>query len=186
MSDNELHIAAIEIRILTAIITKQARHEIEERFKAHGSSLSALQYRVLLLLQHAPYTIKDLSQQCMVEPATLVPVIDALERQGLVQRGHDPHDRRRTPLALTEHGMTQLARIPFADDQDMIAGYLSGLNEDERHTFVAHLRGLTTHLLGDDHVARQITASLQRHMDFETSRQRFHNSPPPAKEEASS
>lgn len=186
MSDSELHMAAIEVRILTAIITKEARHELEQRFKAHGSMVSALQYRVLILLQHAPYTLKELSRQLMVEPATLVPVIDALERHDLLRRGHDPHDRRRTPLALTAQGIAQLDRIPFADEQDQIAGYLRGLDADERATFVKHLRGLTTHLLGDDHVVRQIAASLQRHMDFEMSQQRIPDSQQPTTEEAPS
>jgi DNA-binding MarR family transcriptional regulator len=34
----------------------------------------------------------------MLDPSTLVPAVDALERKGLAMRGQDPNDRRRNPL----------------------------------------------------------------------------------------
>ncbi len=113
MSDSELYRAALEVRILTAIVAKEARQDIEQRLKGYGAPISALQYRVLRQLEQGRSTVKELSQALMVEPATLVPVIGTLARFGFVRRGSDPRDRRRIPLELTESGQEHPSHIPF-------------------------------------------------------------------------
>ena len=63
----------------------------------------------LRLLQHTPFTLRELSDRMLVTPSTLVPVIDKLESEGLLVRGKDPDDRRRTPLELTERAREAVA-----------------------------------------------------------------------------
>ena len=167
MSGRELYQDALEVRILTAIVAKEARQDIEGRLKAYGFEMTALQYRVLRQLQQdGQLTIKELSRSCMVEPATLVPVIDALERHGIIRRGQDPHDRRRTPIELTEQGLEQLRAIPFEHEDDVIVRYLRQLPDEERHTFVHQLRELVTLLHGDDAAVRRITQAVESHFSF--------------------
>jgi DNA-binding MarR family transcriptional regulator len=178
MADSELHQAALEVRILTAIIAKEARQDMEQRLKGYGAPISVLQYRVLRQLQQGRYTIKELSQSCMVEPTTLVPVIDTLERHDFVRRGQDPHDRRRTPLELTAAGSEQLSHIPFADDEDVIVTYLRQLADAERQVFLGQLRDLVATIHGDDHAVRRITEAVKSHLEYGEQQQRQLHHPP--------
>jgi DNA-binding MarR family transcriptional regulator len=113
MDGTEIYRDALEALILMAMVAKEARQDAEHRLKGFGADVTAPQYRVLRQLQQGRCTIKELSQAMMVEPATLVPMIDSLEHQGLIRRERDPHDRRRTPIALTEQGHERLAHVPF-------------------------------------------------------------------------
>lgn len=159
------------MRILTAIVAKEARQDIEQRLKGYGVEITALQYRVLRQLQQQQGhpTIKELSQTLMVEPATLVPVMDTLERHSLVRRGRDPRDprdRHRMPLELTERGEEHISRIPFVHDEDVLVRYLRQLPAQERSVFVAHLRDLVTMMHGYDEAVRRIRQAVEDHVAF--------------------
>lgn len=158
---------ALETLILTAVIAKDARHDTEQRLKRFGAEFTAPQYRVLRQLQHVERsTIKELSRSMMLEPATLVPMVDSLERHGLIRRGSDPSDRRRTPLELTDAGREQLSRVPYIHEDDPIARYLGGLSVDERREFLRVLRGLATALHSDHHRIPYITDAVNAYFDF--------------------
>lgn len=158
---------ALETLILTAIIAKDARQDAEQRLKRFGADLTAPQYRLLRQLQQVgSSTIKDLSGTMMVGPATLVPMVDTLERHGFIRRGIDPNDRRRTPLELTESGRQRLDAVPFIHTDDPIARFLRELPEDERQRFLSHLRGLAEALHGDGHDVRHISDAVNAYFDF--------------------
>jgi DNA-binding MarR family transcriptional regulator len=156
---------ALEALILTATIAKDARQATEQRLKGFGATFTAPQYRLLRQLQQGRATIKELSRAMLVEPATLVNMVDTLERHGLLRRGADPHDRRRTPLELTEAGLAQLSQVPIVHENDPIAGYLRALSEAERMTFLRHLRGLVASLHGDENTVRHITDAVNAYFD---------------------
>ena len=82
MKRNDFHQAALEIRILVNIVAKMARRDLEQRLDASGIGVGALPFSVMRLLSYHPYTISELSRKMILKPATLVPAIDALERQG--------------------------------------------------------------------------------------------------------
>ncbi|MFZ5570868.1 MAG: MarR family winged helix-turn-helix transcriptional regulator [Thermodesulfobacteriota bacterium] len=48
--------------------------------------------------------LTDLSRCAGLEPSTMTGLIDRMERDGLVQRSSDPHDRRSLKVTLTEKG----------------------------------------------------------------------------------
>jgi len=50
-----------------------------------------------------------MARRLWLTPATLTPVVDALEAAGHVRRGRDPSDRRVVRLHLTEPGRSWLA-----------------------------------------------------------------------------
>ena len=170
--DDSLYRDALEVLILTATIAKEGRQDTEERLKGFGAALTAAQYRVLRQLQQGRYTIKSLSQSLMVEPASLVPMVDTLERHGFIRRGTDPHDRRRTPLELTDAGLAHLRRVPFVHEDDLIARYLAQLSGDERQTFLHQLRDLVKTLHGHDLGVRQIANAVNAYFDFGEQEQR--------------
>ena len=46
----------------------------------------------------------ELASRMNIEPPTLVRVLDRMERDGLIQRGRDPADQRRTVIEATARG----------------------------------------------------------------------------------
>jgi DNA-binding MarR family transcriptional regulator len=128
--------------------------------------LSALQHTLLRLLSHRPYTSSELSRKLHLDPATLVPVIDALERQGLVQRGRDPNDRRRQPLALTQSGADLLARLPIFDRSDALVVGLIALGDEPAQTLLQLLRELVGHMAPDADTSRELAATAHTARDM--------------------
>jgi DNA-binding MarR family transcriptional regulator len=166
MGGNEIYRDALEALILMATVSKEARQDTEHRLKGFGADITAAQYRVLRQLQQGRYTIKELSVAMMVEPATLVPMIDSLERQGLIRRELDPRDRRRTPIAVTDLGREQLGHVPFVHHDDPIARYFVRLTEDDRHAFLQHLRDLVVSMHGNEHAVLHIGEAVRKYFDF--------------------
>jgi len=165
--DDSVYRDALEVLILTAMIAKDARQDAEQRLKGFGADITAPQYRLLRQLQQVgSSTIKDLSGVMMVGPATLVPMVDTLERHGFIRRGVDPNDRRRTPLELTESGQQRLDAVPFIHTDDPIARFLRELPEDERQSFLRHLRSLAEALHSASHGVRHISDAVNAYFDF--------------------
>jgi DNA-binding MarR family transcriptional regulator len=65
---------------------------------------------VLAALDDDAPSHRDLAARLGVSPATLTPVLDALESTGQVRRERDPGDRRVVRLRRTAHGRERLAR----------------------------------------------------------------------------
>ena len=158
----EDHATALEIRILISIGTKLAARDLEQRLLAHGLAISALQHGMLRLLKQQHYTSSELSRKMSLTPATLVPAVDTLERHGLVTRGHDPSDRRRTPLLLTEAGADILARVPAVDDTDILVTSLRSFSPDERQQLLAMLRRLISAMTGDAATVISLSENLRQ------------------------
>jgi DNA-binding MarR family transcriptional regulator len=113
------------------------------------------------LLSHHQHTSSELSRKMNLDPATLVPVIDALERHGYVQRGKDPSDRRRSPLLLTEAGADLLARVPVFSRSDVLACALVSLGAEPTRELLRLLRELIRYMAPDDELAGHL-ASLEQ------------------------
>ncbi len=161
-NDAELHAAAHEIRILASILSKIATRDVEQRLQAGGVNISGMQYGLLRLLRDHPYTSSELSRKMMLTPATLVPAVDALERQGFVERGRDPHDRRRTPLVVTDAGRTLLERVPIIDNDDALVQSLIAMEVNQRQQLLAALRVLVGSLLNDPAHVQALGESVQQ------------------------
>lgn len=64
------------------------------------------QYLVMLALwERSPRRARDLSDELLLEPATLSPLLQRLESAGLVTRAKDPDDDRALALQLTPAGV---------------------------------------------------------------------------------
>ncbi|MFC4061307.1 MarR family winged helix-turn-helix transcriptional regulator [Planomonospora corallina] len=76
------------------------------------------QYLVMLALwQHAPLSVKDLSELLRLEPATLSPLLKRLEAAGLVERRRASADERSLAVVLTGRGHAlrgQALKVPEA------------------------------------------------------------------------
>ncbi len=154
--------AALELRLLIALIARQVRNDLDRQMRAAGLG-GWLQHAVLTLLGERSLTISEISRRLGVEPATLVPVVDALEREGLARRGQDPHDRRRSPLTLTERGQEKLARTSPMDQQDVLLSALHRLGDPEASRLLDMLRRLARLLSVEDEALQNVAVYADMH-----------------------
>ncbi len=127
MTTEEIEALALQIRALAAVVNKLAMRDLEQRLEARQVGVSGLQYAVLGRLRRNSTTLSDLSRRLSLAPATLVPVVDALESKGLVERGRDPQDRRRMPLHLTPAGEATVDRLPLVDGEDSLVRSITAM-----------------------------------------------------------
>jgi DNA-binding MarR family transcriptional regulator len=156
MSDKLRH-AAVELKMLGALIMKVGRESFEQRMQREGYEISALQFGLIrMLAMDGEHSLKELSQKVMVDPSTLVPSIDALERKDIVFRHRDPQDRRRVVIGLTEQGHSVAQRFHVVADDDAI--YQALLQMDEAD--VDHLLRLMRTLIQALPAGHQMMDSL--------------------------
>jgi len=75
-----------------------------------GIGLSGRQYMALAVLgSDEPSSQLELARLCGLLPAQVVPVVDELQRRGLVERQRDEADRRRSVVRVTPRGLELLA-----------------------------------------------------------------------------
>jgi DNA-binding MarR family transcriptional regulator len=79
------------------------KRTVNARVQHTGLSLARL--RVLFqLTERSTIRMGELSACVDVAPRTMTSTVEAMERDGLVQRRPDPHDRRATIVSITEAG----------------------------------------------------------------------------------
>jgi DNA-binding MarR family transcriptional regulator len=144
MNDNELKLTSLEIRILTGAITRIAHRSIEEYLNSRDIEISGLQLGIMHTLLMKSQTISELSRKFMLDPSTLVPVIDALEGKGMVIRERDPNDRRRIPLSVTERGRALVAEVSVVHEDDIVLQAVQALGVEK----AAHLLNLLREFIG--------------------------------------
>jgi DNA-binding MarR family transcriptional regulator len=133
---------AVELRMMIFILTKMIARRGEQRLAELGLDISWLQMGVLRALWSSPKTPTELSKHFMIDPSTLVPVIDALERKGYVERQKDPRDRRRTPLALTTSGHDVTGQMGWMGEHEPFAEAVAALGEEKTTQLLTLLRDL--------------------------------------------
>jgi DNA-binding MarR family transcriptional regulator len=109
-----------ELQALTGMIAKAAGRAMQERLAKSGIDLSPMQLGALRMLAMQPHTISELSKMFVLDPSTLVPVVDGLEARGLVERHKDPNDRRRVPIMVTSAGEHAVARMMELDGNNAL------------------------------------------------------------------
>lgn len=104
--------------------------------------LSSRGYFVLAHIdRQTPPSQQDLARRLMLDPTTIVGVVDELERLGYVVRRRSADDRRRYELHLTPSGVEALAEADRALDVTEI-DFFSPLSEAEQQQLHALLRTL--------------------------------------------
>ncbi|OON40750.1 MarR family transcriptional regulator [Izhakiella australiensis] len=98
---------------LTAHAWRQA---IDRRMKDNGLSMSSWMAVATLAIEPQPMTQKALAQAMGLEDASVVPLIDRLVRQKLVERIQPPEDRRKRLLYVTEVGYQLYEKLRLEAD----------------------------------------------------------------------
>ncbi|HUZ92718.1 MAG TPA: MarR family winged helix-turn-helix transcriptional regulator [Candidatus Paceibacterota bacterium] len=154
--------AASEIKLLAFMFMKTARQDIGRRLKARGAGVNPLGFGVLNMVRHGKRTLSDLSRETMLAPATLVPVINTLERKGLIERQRDERDRRRSPLRLTKRGEKIMAGISFIGENDLITRNLKKLGERDVSELQRILRKLVGGLIGEKKMKEMVESHMTK------------------------
>ncbi len=167
MNSDEQRRTAIEIHMLGAIMAKKTILAMESDRVLVEAGISMPQFGVLRALRRSARTISELSRLMMVDPSTLVPVVDALERKGLAVRGRDPHDRRRVPISLTERGAEIAAKhplkSPFAAEHNPLLKSIAAMGPERAQQLLGLLRELVSHLPGGDEILQHVATRVQFH-----------------------
>jgi DNA-binding MarR family transcriptional regulator len=167
MNIDEQRRMAIEIHILGAIMAKKAILAMESDRVLVEAGISMPQFGVLRALRRSARTISELSRIMMVDPSTLVPVVDALERKGLAVRGRDPHDRRRAPISLTQRGAEIAAKHPlkgpFAAENNPLLKSIAAMGPERAQQLLSLLREMVGFLPDGDEILQQVATRVRFH-----------------------
>ena len=167
MNNDEQRQTAIEIHMLGAILTKRTMMAIESDRVLVEAGISLSQFGVLRALRRSARTISELSRILMVDPSTLVPVVDALEEKGLALRGKDPHDRRRVPISLTPRGAEIAAKNPmkgpFASQENPLLRSVVAMGPERAELLLTLLREVVSFLPDGDEILRRVTTRVRSH-----------------------
>jgi DNA-binding MarR family transcriptional regulator len=133
--------AAVEPRISYAVarLERAVRAGISKRVRPYG--LTTLQYTTLSVLgtRGQPLSNAQLARRTYMTPQSMIEVIDALERMGLIRRNAHPNHRRIYPASLTAKGRRVLAACD-AEVDEMEEEMLSELGPEERASLLAWLK----------------------------------------------
>jgi DNA-binding MarR family transcriptional regulator len=97
------------VSYVVARLERAIRQAINERVREHG--LTTLQYTTLSVLgrRRGGLSNAQLARRSYVRPQSMSDVIEALEREGLIERTPHPNHRRVLPATLTAKGRRVLA-----------------------------------------------------------------------------
>ena len=128
-----------------------ARQERRREGASAGDRMSTPQHITLLALDHGPLAISDLGAATGVAVSTATRMVQALEREGWVERApcEPGADRRRHPVALTAVGRAVMDEASEAV-RARFRRLLHHLDADERQAIVQGLRALTKAIQADD------------------------------------
>jgi DNA-binding MarR family transcriptional regulator len=161
MESDRATVTANEIRLLCTLVTKLAGRDLQQRLDLWDTGISPLQHAIMRLLRYEEQTISELSKKFNLDPSTLVPAVDALERKGLARRGQDPKDRRCRPLSLTERGAELIAGTPAVDGQDSLVQSLADMGDGSWLQLLNLLRELVSRMSEEEDILQQVSARVQ-------------------------
>lgn len=119
-----------------SLASRQARRALEPL------GLRERTYSLLsLTCDYPPATQRELAVAISLDPSQLVPLIDELEGQGLVERTPDPNDRRTKLIMATELGRER-RHVAEKVVRDTDITFASGFTEEEHQQLVAFLQRL--------------------------------------------
>ncbi len=115
MPDNEMpHAAAAPIAGTLGLALRRAQAAVTEDFTARfgAEDIRPIQFAVLHLLQRNPGIRQSQASLALdVKRTNFVPLLDELERRGLLERRRVADDRRAAALHLTAAGQAAAARL---------------------------------------------------------------------------
>lgn len=156
-----------ETQMLLPVITKVWHQAIQQHLNEHGSGLSGLQFGLLRMINLEPLTSSELSRKFQVDPSTLVPTVNGLEKRGLIIRTRDSSDRRRQPLRLTEQGAELIKSIPFPVENNDLTESLRKMGLEKTEQLLSLLREVISGVPNGETILSEVQDRLENHRNFE-------------------
>ncbi|GAA1213638.1 MarR family winged helix-turn-helix transcriptional regulator [Pseudonocardia alaniniphila] len=121
-------------------VARQLRHQAQRALAPWDVSPS--EARALgVLTRHGPVRLGTLSEHLRIAARSATEVVDALEKDGLVERRPDPCDRRATLVALTDRGAQVSAGVRAARAAEA-EEFFARLDDADRASLTRILRSL--------------------------------------------
>ena len=120
-------VSGVDVDRLRLVLLRLARRI---RTSSAGSITPSQLAVVATIVRNGPLTVGQIAEREHVRPPSASKIVAALEREGLVERRHDPDDRRRTPIAVTPAGEDYVAAVRAAG-RGWIASRLDELDADD-------------------------------------------------------
>jgi DNA-binding MarR family transcriptional regulator len=136
--DSSSHVSASAIQAATRlrIVVGRLRRRLREAYDPEELSVS--QISVLTRLEkHGPAPISELAAAERVRQQSLGTIVSVLAERGLVERGSDPDDRRRTVVSLSPAGRASIGDKRAAGEEWLVRVLQDRLNEAERQQLIS-------------------------------------------------
>lgn len=140
----------IALTVALVLTARRWRALIDEHLRPIGQSSARMEALSAIMNTPEPSAQVDIARRLRIEGPTLTRMIDALSKDGLVERKPAPDDRRTKHLSLTEDGYAVLSDI-FAITDDMRERLLGDMSEEEMVVLTKALRKMLQRL--DDGLA---------------------------------
>lgn len=148
--------------ILVHDVARALRRRFEQEARAQDLGLTRAQCSVLVhLARQEGSTQAALAQRMDIEPITLARLLNKLEELGMVERRHDPKDRRAHRLALTDKAGEALERI-YALSSVVYQEAQAGLAPTEQGQLIKLLLQIKSNLTGSCQEVPDLSAPLKR------------------------
>jgi len=126
--------------------TVRIQNQIKTRLRREfGTTLPRFDLMAQLERHPAGLRMNELSQRLMVSGGNVTGITDQLERERLVTRTLDPHDRRALTVKLTAAGLKRFREMA-AQNELWTIELLQGLNREEKQMMLEMLGKLKIHL----------------------------------------
>lgn len=135
----------IRMTVNLVLVARRWRALLDERLQAIGQSSARMEAMAAIINSPSLSAQVDIARRLKIEGPTMTRMLDALEKDGLVERRTDPADRRTKQLCLTPAGEEALAQI-FGIVDEMRARLLDGLAPEKIDEINELLTGLSARL----------------------------------------
>jgi DNA-binding MarR family transcriptional regulator len=106
-------------------------HRLLDRRMAQGGASLARTKLLMCVAKEGPMRAVDIAELFSLAPRTVTEALDGLERDGLIRRDPDAHDRRVKRVSITPEGQQAIAATEPLRVQ-LVERIFGGLDEEER------------------------------------------------------
>lgn len=132
----------IRFTVQLVLVARRWRALLDEKLRPIDQSSARMEAMSAIMNSPGPNSQIDIAKRLRIEGPTMTRMIDALSRDGLVERQQAPTDRRTKYLSLTPKGYEQLEEI-FELVDDLRARLLTGMPDDQ----IDHLNAILHDML---------------------------------------
>jgi MarR family transcriptional regulator, transcriptional regulator for hemolysin len=135
----------IQLTVLLVLVARKWRSLLDEKLRPSGQSSARMEALSAILNSPDRSAQVDIARRLRIEGPTLTRMLDALEKDGLVERLPAPGDRRTKRLQVTGEGEAALEEI-FAVADVFRARLLDGVDAETMADVSGFLAGLLDRL----------------------------------------